>query len=132
MKKVFIFFVFVTMTGLVNTYSTAQVKKPAAKTATASGAKSALSAGDIEEGKNLIAKSDCMACHQIQAKVIGPAYQEVAAKYPATEANISKLADKIIKGGAGVWGQIPMSPHPSVPVADAKKMAAYILSLKAK
>ena len=85
---------------------------------------------DVTKGKNLIAKSDCLACHQDKAKLVGPAYVDVANKYEATDANIAKLADKIIKGGAGAWGQIPMSPHPGVSQGDAKEMVKYILSLK--
>lgn len=86
---------------------------------------------DIEKGKALIGKSDCLACHKIEEKLVGPAYKEVAKKYKPTKANIDLLAGKIVKGGTGVWGQIPMSPHPTVPVADAKKMVVYILSLNA-
>lgn len=84
---------------------------------------------DFSKGKNLIAKSDCLACHKDDTKLLGPAYIDVAKKYEPTDANITKLADKIIKGGAGVWGDIPMSPHPGVPQADAKEMVKYILSL---
>ena len=84
---------------------------------------------DFSKGKNLIAKSDCLACHKDDTKLVGPAYIDVAKKYPPTEANIAKLADKIIKGGAGAWGQIPMSPHPGVPQNDAREMVKYILSL---
>jgi cytochrome c len=89
-----------------------------------------VSKADIEKGKALISKSDCLACHKVDAKLVGPAYKDVAKKYKATPENMNKLADKIIKGGAGVWGQIPMSPHPTITEADAKKMVAYILSVK--
>ena len=79
-------------------------------------------------GLALIEGSDCLSCHKVNAKLIGPAYQEVAAKY--TEADIDKLADKIINGGKGVWGEIPMTPHPDVDKENAKQMVKYILSLK--
>lgn len=85
---------------------------------------------DIEAGKGLVGKSDCLACHKLDIKLVGPAYADVAKKYKPTADNIDHLADKIIKGGAGVWGEIPMSPHPGVSTADAKKMAKYILSVK--
>src|SRR4051794_612228 len=98
----------------------------------ASSAKNTLSKADIEQGQQLISKSDCLSCHQVKVKVVGPAYSAVAAKYPANDANINKLADKIIKGGAGSWGQIPMTPHPAIVAADAQKMVKYILSLNAK
>lgn len=121
-------------------YSFSQTKKAAAKTASktasaktkSSAVNKTISKADIEEGKNLISKSDCLACHQLQTKVVGPAYAAVAEKYTATDANINKLSEKIIKGGSGVWGTVPMVPHPSVPTADAKKMVEYILSLHSK
>lgn len=81
-------------------------------------------------GEELIKKSDCLTCHKVDVKLLGPAYQEVAAKYPATEENIELLAGKIIKGGAGNWGDIPMAAHPSISENDAKEMVKYILSLK--
>ncbi len=87
-------------------------------------------AGNFEKGKGLIAKSDCLACHKIDQKLVGPAYQDVAKKYEANAKNINYLANKIIKGGAGAWGDIPMSPHPTLPQSDAKEMAQYILSLR--
>ena len=82
------------------------------------------------KGEELITKSDCLTCHKVDVKLLGPAYQDVAAKYPATDENIEMLAGKIIKGGAGNWGDIPMSPHPSITEDDAKEMVKYILSLK--
>lgn len=81
-------------------------------------------------GEGLLKKSDCLACHSVSQKLVGPAYKNVAAKYAATDENIEMLADKIINGGSGVWGAIPMSPHPAVSKADAKEMVKYILSLK--
>ena len=85
---------------------------------------------DIAEGKALISKSDCLACHKLDVKLVGPAYADVAKKYPSTPANVTMLANKVIKGGTGVWGQIPMTPHPTLALADAKKMVKYVLSLK--
>jgi cytochrome c len=81
-------------------------------------------------GGKLIAKNDCLTCHKIDSKVIGPSYADVAAKYPATEANIDTLANKVIKGGSGHWGAIAMAGHPALSEADAKTMITYILSLK--
>lgn len=88
------------------------------------------SAADIEAGKALIQKADCMTCHKLDIKLVGPAFMQVAAKYPANDANYASLAARIIAGGSGVWGQIPMAPHATLAPADAKKMAKYILSLK--
>ena len=83
----------------------------------------------IEAGKSLLATSDCLTCHKVQEKVIGPAYTDIAKKYPDSEANVQLLSNKIISGGSGVWGQIPMTPHPSLQADDVKKMVMYILSL---
>jgi len=83
-----------------------------------------------KDGKALIEASDCRTCHKDDAKLIGPAYKEVAAKYPSNEANIKKLAEKIIKGGQGNWGEIPMAGHPNVSQEDAEAMVKYILSMK--
>ncbi len=84
---------------------------------------------DIEAGKLLISKSDCFACHKPEGKLVGPAYADIAKKYAATDANITLLSGKVIKGGSGVWGQIPMAAHPKITQVDAKKMVKYILSL---
>ena len=84
---------------------------------------------DIETGKLLVSKSDCFACHKTDGKLVGPSYADVAKKYTASEANITLLSGKIIKGGSGTWGQIPMAAHPAVKPVDAKKMVKYILSL---
>lgn len=89
-------------------------------------------APEIEEGKALIAKADCLACHKLDAKLVGPAYTTVAEKYPQTQSSVDTLAKKIIKGGKGVWGPVPMAPHPTIAEADADKMVKYILTLNAK
>jgi len=79
-------------------------------------------------GKDLIEASDCMACHNADERLIGPSYKEIAAKY--SEKDIEILASKIIEGGSGVWGSLPMQPHPQISKEDAKKMVEYILSQK--
>jgi cytochrome c len=78
----------------------------------------------------LIANYDCNTCHKVDVKIVGPAFQDVAKKYEPTQANIDTLANKIINGGKGNWGDIPMAPHPTLAVADAKEIVKYILSLK--
>lgn len=75
--------------------------------------------------KDLATKSGCMACHAVDKKMVGPAYQEVAKKYKASDA--AMLADKVKKGGKGVWGQIPMPPNPKVSDADLKTLVTWIL-----
>jgi cytochrome c len=82
------------------------------------------------DGERLIAKSDCIGCHKLDKKLIGPAYTEIAKKYTNNDKNINYLATKIIKGGSGVWGTMPMSAHSSLRTEDAKSMVKYILSLK--
>lgn len=81
-------------------------------------------------GKQLISQSDCKSCHTEKSKLIGPSYKDIAAKYPANTKNISLLAGKIIKGGTGVWGQVPMTPHAALSKKDAEEMVKYILSIK--
>ncbi len=93
--------------------------------APAAAPKSAMHPGEL-----LIVKSDCIGCHHKENKIIGPSYLEVAEKYPATEENIQQLAKHIIEGSKGVWGNIPMTPHPKLSEQDAKSMVTYILSLK--
>lgn len=78
----------------------------------------------------LAAAKNCMACHAVDKKIVGPGYKEVAAKYKADKGAADKLAAKIIKGGSGVWGAIPMPANPQVSEADAKKLAAWVLSQK--
>lgn len=81
------------------------------------------------EGELIMKKLDCATCHKIDKKVIGPSYLDIAKKYPANDKSINYLSDKIIKGGSGVWGAIPMAPHTTLKKDDAKKIAKYILSL---
>ncbi|MCZ2083544.1 MULTISPECIES: c-type cytochrome [unclassified Kaistella] len=80
------------------------------------------------EGLALIEGADCLTCHKVDARVVGPSYQEVADKY--TEADVEMLANKIIEGGKGAWGEIPMTPHAGMSKENAKKMVEYILTLK--
>lgn len=82
------------------------------------------------KGKELMAAQDCATCHKETEKVIGPSFKEIAAKYPNTEENIATLADKIIKGGSGNWGEVPMAPHSGITQDDAKEMVKYILTVK--
>ncbi len=81
-------------------------------------------------GLELAAKSDCFTCHKVDQQFTGPAYTAVAAKYPQNGKVIDSLAKKIIKGGVGNWGTVPMTAHPALPDEDAKLMVYYILSLK--
>jgi cytochrome c len=80
-------------------------------------------------GKALVDESDCKTCHHPTNKIVGPAHADVAAKYEFTEENVKMLAERIIKGGSGVWGEIRMNEHPDVSQVDAENMARYVLSL---
>ncbi|HUM97480.1 MAG TPA: c-type cytochrome [Chitinophagaceae bacterium] len=86
---------------------------------------------DYQKGMELIAKSDCLTCHKVDEKLIGPAYSEVAAKYAGmSDTIVNHLAHKILAGGSGNWGEVPMTAHPTVNEADAEAMVKYILLLK--
>lgn len=87
---------------------------------------------DYKIGLELVAKSDCWSCHKINETSIGPSYKDVAAKYEPTQSNYEMLAGKIIKGSKGVWGEVPMNPHPDISTEDAIAMMKYILLLKDK
>ena len=71
-----------------------------------------------------------MACHSVDQKVIGPAYKDVAAKYAGQADAVAKLTTKVMKGGSGVWGAVPMPANPQVNEAEAKQLVTWILSLK--
>ena len=75
-------------------------------------------------------KYNCVACHAEVGRKVGPAYKDVAKKYAGRSDAATYLAGKIRAGGSGVWGAMPMPPHPQVPEADARAMATYIMGLK--
>ena len=78
----------------------------------------------------LATSKGCMACHNVDKKIIGPAYKEVAAKYKADKDAATKLAAKVKAGGSGVWGPVPMPPNAQIADADIKTLVAWVLSLK--
>ena len=78
----------------------------------------------------LATAKNCMACHAVDKKLVGPAYKEVAAKYTGQKDAVDKLAAKIMKGGSGVYGPVPMPANTQVNEAEAKKLAAWVLTLK--
>lgn len=89
-----------------------------------------LSSGQAFADEALFKKSNCMACHAVDQKRVGPALKDVAAKYSGDSGAADRLAKKIKAGGAGVWGQMPMPPQTQVSDADAKALAEYVLSIK--
>jgi cytochrome c len=100
-----------------------------AKLATSAIAAVALSAPAYAD-QALATSKNCMACHAIDKKLVGPSYKEVASKYAADKGAADKLAAKILKGGSGAWGAVPMPANTQVNEAEAKKLAAWVLTLK--
>ncbi|MFS2205072.1 c-type cytochrome [Variovorax sp. Varisp36] len=78
----------------------------------------------------LATSKNCMSCHAVERKVLGPAFKDVAAKYKDDKGAVDTLASKILKGGSGVWGPVPMPANNQVSEADARKLAAWVLSTK--
>ncbi len=102
-------------------------------TAARSTVVAALAAGFVvaapaQANEELAKKYNCLACHQVDKKSVGPAYKDIAKKYKGQNVE-AKLIEKVKKGGAGVWGQVPMAPNPAVPDADLKKLVQWVLSL---
>ena len=90
----------------------------------------AFAALDNKAAEEMMKKDGCIACHAVDKKGVGPSYQEVAAKYKGDAKAAAMLADKVKKGGVGVWGQIPMPPNTQVSDADVKELVTWILTLK--
>jgi cytochrome c len=79
---------------------------------------------DLAKAKN------CMACHAIGSKLVGPAFKDVAAKYAGQKDAEDKLVQKVMKGGSGVWGAVPMPANPQVTEAEARSLVRWVLSQK--
>jgi cytochrome c len=90
----------------------------------------AFAAAPVFADQALATAKNCMACHAVDKKVVGPGYREVAAKYAGQKDAVDKLAGKILKGGSGVFGVVPMPANTQVSEAEAKKLAAWVLSFK--
>jgi len=76
----------------------------------------------------LATTKNCMACHAVDKKLVGPSYKDIATKYAGQADAVDKLAGKIIKGGSGAWGPVPMPANAQINDADAKKLVAWILA----
>ena len=87
-------------------------------------------AGPAFANADLAQKKNCLACHATDKKLVGPAYKDVAAKYAGQKDAVAKLADKVMKGGTGVWGQVPMPANPQVNAEEAKALVTWILTIK--
>ncbi len=104
--------------------------KPEPKSMVADEPADLSSSPDYAKGIELIGQNDCLTCHKENEKLIGPSYEEVANKYSGQSDAIEVLADKVINGGVGVWGEVPMAPHPNLSKEDAVALVKYIMLLK--
>jgi cytochrome c len=91
---------------------------------------SSLLAAPAWANADLAQKKNCMACHAVDKKVVGPAYKDVAAKYAGQKDAVDKLSEKVIKGSSGVWGPVPMPANAQVTPAEAKQLVQWIMTLK--
>ena len=91
---------------------------------------SALASNAAFANAELAKEKNCLACHAVDTKLVGPGYKEVSAKYKGDKTAEGKLVQKILKGGSGVWGPIPMPANPQVSEAEAHTLAKWVLSLK--
>ena len=87
-------------------------------------------ASSVDPVTNLLIVHGCVACHQADKRVVGPSFREIAAKYAADSGAGSRLAAKTKQGGSGIWGSVPMPPHPGVPDADLQQLVNWILRQK--
>ena len=94
------------------------------------GVNDSIPAGVVEKGEVLISYSDCYTCHKEDQRSVGPAFRDIAKRYPINKVYIEMLAQKVIVGGSRSWGYAKMDPHPKLSVEDAKMMVSYILSKK--
>src|SRR5215472_13857173 len=106
----------------------ASFKEPEAPAAPAAAAPGAPL--DMASGTAMMQKDGCAACHAVDKKIVGPAYQDVAAKYKGDKDALTKLVQKVKTGGSGVWGEVPMPANAQVPDADVKALVSWILTLK--
>ncbi len=112
-----------------NSGDSGAAKKDSAASTPATTTEAAPTAAN-EKGLELIGAADCTTCHKLREKNIGPAYSDVAEKYKDTPHAIDTLVQKVIRGGSGNWGTVPMTPHPGIPEADVREMVTYIMTLK--
>lgn len=92
-------------------------------------AAAAVIATPVQADEALAKKHNCLACHQLDKKSVGPAYKDIAKKYKGQAGIEAKLAEKVKKGGQGVWGPVPMTPNAAVPDGDIKKLVDWILKM---
>jgi len=120
-------------TQLAQSASSGSGSGAAAAGAAAAGAAGGAAGGSAqpvsqEQALALMKKHNCISCHAVDKKLVGPSYKDVAAKYKGDASAETKLIDKVVKGGSGVWGPVPMPPHPNVPKEDIKAIVDWILA----
>ncbi|HXZ91945.1 MAG TPA: c-type cytochrome [Burkholderiales bacterium] len=91
------------------------------------GAAALIAAPAARADEAMAKKYNCLACHAVDKKVVGPAYRDIAKKYKGDAGAEAKLIEKVKKGGSGVWGPIPMPPNTAVPDADIKALVEWVL-----
>jgi cytochrome c len=89
-----------------------------------------LAAGPVLANADLAQKKNCMACHAVDKKLVGPSFKDVAGKYAGQKDAVDKLTQKVMKGGAGAWGPVPMPANTQVSAAEAKQLVDWVLSTK--
>jgi cytochrome c len=94
------------------------------------GAAACVLAAPAQANEELAKKHNCLACHTVDKKLVGPSYKEVAKKYASDKGAAAKLVEKVKQGGQGVWGPVPMPPNTTVPDADVRALVKWILSQK--
>jgi cytochrome c len=129
MKKLFSIFAIALILTACGSKKTENAEKEDFGTPDESSSASTGGGDAIAQGEALVKASDCKTCHHATDKIIGPSHSDVAKKYDFTEANVKLLAGKIISGGSGVWGEVPMTAHADLSQDQAEKMARYVLSL---
>ena len=133
MKKYFIVPLALTVLLACNSNESKEGKKDAATEEKKEAADDLSSNPDYQAGLAIVGKSGCLTCHKIDEKLTGPSYRDVANKYAGyPDTIVTHLANKIITGGMGVWGEVPMIPHPAMTQEEAAAAVKYILLLKNK
>jgi len=89
-----------------------------------------IASGSASANADLAKAKNCLACHATDKKLVGPSFKDIAAKYAKDSGAEAKLAQKVLAGGSGVWGQVPMPPNPQLTVAEAGTLVKWILSVK--
>ncbi len=89
-----------------------------------------MSSGAVWASPDLAQKKNCMACHAVDKKLVGPSFKDIAKKYAGQADASNKLVQKVLKGGAGAWGPLPMPANPQVSEAEAKTLVQWVLAQK--